>query len=465
MTGPLLFERVEVAGRPGQYVLVADGRVRSVSGTRPQGVQRATVVDGAGGALLTGLNDHHLHLFATAAATAPGAVSLDREDVRDAADVAATLRSAAAVAGPGGWVRATGYDDDRAGPLTAPVLDRMLGDLADRPVRVQHRSGHAWILNSAAMRLLGVAPPDGVLLDADDILRGTPGDGFPALAGLSRRLAAYGITGVTDAGVNNGPAELAELRRAAHAGELAQRCLVMGGPGLDGRRPTGRVTVGPRKIVLADHRLPALDELVGEIRAAGERGVAVHAVTLESLLLAVTAMSVAGGPDRTVRHRIEHGSVAPPPAVAAVARAGARVVTQPGFVPAHGDRYLRTVDPADLPWMYRLRGWLDAGVPVAAGSDAPYGPVDPWAVMRAAVGRRTGEGRPFGPGEALSPEEALCLFTAPLADPGGPTGSGPVPGDPADLCLLRVNWAQARRELTAGLVAATFVAGRSVRTD
>jgi predicted amidohydrolase YtcJ len=130
-------------------------------------------------------------------------------------------------------------------------------------------------------------------------------------------------------------------------------------------------------------------------------------------------------------------------------------------VAAHGDRYRRTVPPEDLPWMYRVRGWLDEGVAVAAGTDAPYGPADPWSVMRAAVERRTAAGAPFGPHEAVEPEEALGLFTSPLHAPGA-ARSAPEVGDAADLCLLTVGWARARRELSAELVAATFVAGRPV---
>jgi predicted amidohydrolase YtcJ len=296
-----------------------------------------------------------------------------------------------------------------------------------------------------------------VLFDGDEVLRDRLGGAFPDLRRLSRTLAGYGVTGVSDAGVHNGAAELAELRRAADAGELLQRCHVLGTAELDDAEPHDLVSVGPRKIVLADRALPALDDLIGEVRACGPRGAAIHAVTRESLLLATVALSTLGGRG----HRIEHASVAPPPAVALVADAGARVVTQPGFVARHGERYLRTVDADDLPWMYRVRGWLDAGVPLAAGSDAPYGPLDPWSVMRAATARRTDRGTPFGVDEAVGPGAALALFTSPLASPGT-RRPAPAVGDPADLCLLAVGWAEAARALSADLVAATIVAGRPV---
>ncbi len=79
--------------------------------------------------------------------------------------------------------------------------------------------------------------------------------------------------------------------------------------------------------------------------------------------------------------------------------------------------------------------------------------------MQAAVDRRTEDGHVVGAREALTPERALALFTtAPEAPGGAPRAL--VPGAAADLCLLDRPWRRARDELSRGLVAATFVAGR-----
>jgi len=99
-------------------------------------------IDGRGGALLPGLHDHHLHRRAMAAAR----VSVD---VRHGLD---GLRLA-----PGsGWIRGIGGHD-----LTRAQLDAVV---SDRPVRVQHRSGHAWVLNTAGLTALGLDTPDGLVL-------------------------------------------------------------------------------------------------------------------------------------------------------------------------------------------------------------------------------------------------------------------------------------------------------------
>ena len=119
------------------------------------------------------------------------------------------------------------------------------------------------------------------------------------------------------------------------------------------------------------------------------------------------------------------------------------MVTQPHFLAERGDDYLRDVEAGDLPWLYRARGWLEAGVRLAGGSDAPFGAPDPWRAIRAAVARPHARRRAARPSERLAPERALALFLAPLDDPGGPPRRVAV-GAPADLCLLDRPWRDAR---------------------
>lgn len=111
------------------------------------------------------------------------------------------------------------------------------------------------------------------------------------------------------------------------------------------------------------------------------------------------------------------------------------IVTQPNSILERGDRYLRDVDECDRPWLYRGRAFLTAGVPLAAGTDAPIGECDSWRAMQAAVSRRSVDGVLMDGAEALAPEQALALFLDPLPQPGG-APRRIHPGLAADLCLL-----------------------------
>ncbi|MCE3290528.1 MAG: Amidohydrolase 3, partial [Caulobacter sp.] len=188
-------------------------------------------------------------------------------------------------------------------------------------------------------------------------------------------------------------------------------------------------------------------------RAQG-RGIAVHCVTATELAFTLAAFEAFGS---WPGDRIEHGSVIPAAAIGALARLNLTVVTQPAFVGERGDRYLRTVDPSDQPDLYRCASLLEAGVRVAASSDAPYAGADPWAAMRAAVSRRTPAGHGLGEAERLSPARALDLFLGSFDDPGGPPRRLGL-GTPADLCLLTAPPAEA--PFAARPVAATVIGGR-----
>lgn len=262
--------------------------------------------DAAGRMAGPGFHDHHIPLLATAARMA--SVDLAGCITEDAA--IAALRSSASE--PNGWVRAIGYDERVAG---LPDRTRLDAWLPDNPLRVQDRTGGYWLLNSAGIAELGAPPfpscverdasgqPSGRIWRGDAWLRGRIGGAAPSLAALGAKLAARGVTGVTDAGASNGPAEAALL-----SGAIPQRLVLMGaetlaaGPGY---------TLGAVKLLLDENDLPPIAETATRIAAARSAGrsVAAHCVTLGELVFYLEALALAGG--AKPGDRIEHGGIIP----------------------------------------------------------------------------------------------------------------------------------------------------------
>lgn len=463
MTARLVLRDVEVEGRR-TTVVIDGGRVVAIDGCgeiRPGD----TVIDGAGGALLPGLHDHHLHLLAMAAARA--SVVVGPAVIHDLDGLRAALAGADATLPTGAWVRAVGYHESVAGELDRDRLDALL---PHRPVRVQHRSGACWIVNGEAANRLGLdaATEPGVERDAtgratgriygaDDWLGDRVPRAAPDVAAVLARLATFGITAVTDATPTERADELAVLARAIGGADAPVAVTVTGGPGLpDDASP--QLRRGPVKLVMADHALPGWDEVVAGFQVArrGERAVAVHCVTRAGLLLALAVWEEVGA---RPGDRIEHGAVIPVETVPRLAELGLTVVTQPHFVRERGDAYRRDVDPDDRPDLWRCGTLLAAGVPVGGSSDAPFGHDDPWAAMAAAVDRRTSDGPPLGPDEAIASAAALALYLAPIAHPGGPARRLTV-GAAADCCVLDRPLAAALADPAGVTVVATTVGGR-----
>jgi predicted amidohydrolase YtcJ len=447
-------------------VRVDDGRITAV-GTSAR-TDAEIVIDGEGGALVPGLWDHHVHLLSMAAARR--SVHLGPPEVTSADDLASALREADVELSPGTWLRGVGYHESVAGDIDRQALDRVV---ADRPVRVQHRSGAQWVLNSDAVRRLGLdregvdhpgverdaaGHATGRLFGADDLVRGglaIPDE--PGLAEIGARLARLGVIGVTDATPTTSTDTFGVLADAVRHRDLPVRVMVTGSPAIDPTAIPVELEQGPAKVIVADHDLPSLASLVDALRLARshDRAVALHCVTLEALLLSLAALDEVGTRDGD---RIEHGAVVPPDLAGRLAERGLIVVTQPNFVAERGDEYRAEVDRRDLPHLYPCASLLDAGVRVAGSTDAPFGGDDPWRAIAAAVDRRTRSGAVLGATERLSPARALALFQTDGSAPGGRLRQVAT-GAPADLCLLDAPLSVVLQAPSADHVAATIAAG------
>ncbi|QZS52802.1 amidohydrolase family protein [Rhodococcus opacus] len=460
----LLIRDAEVDGVPGVDVAITGGRITAV-GPNLVAPSTAAVIDADGGALIPGLHDHHLHLHAMAADAA--SVRCGPPHVRDAAALATALGKAAG--DDNGWVRGVGYIETVAGDLDADRLDRLH---SARPVRIQHRSGAMWILNAAAVaaaRLTDASHPGvergpdghptGRVWRADTWLRDRlPPSRPPRLDTVGAALTRFGVTGVTDATPDLSPQSQAAIAAAMSSGELPQRVHLLGAQPDESPFPTARLTIGPYKIVLADSGLPALDDLADRIREVHNQGraVAVHCVTREALLILLAVLDEVG---TLPGDRVEHGAIIPRETIDGLHRRGLTVVTQPGFLADRGDDYLRDVDERDLPDLYRCRSLINARVAVALSSDAPYGPLDPWAVIIAAVNRRAASGEIVGSSERITAAKALTRYLTPADKPGGTQRHIRV-GATADIVLLGAPLADILAAPSADAVHATLIGGR-----
>ena len=390
--------------------------------------------DAKGGALIPGLHDHHLHLNATAAAM--NSVRCGPPEVTSENDLNEALNR-----GGEGWLRGVGYHHSVAGEIDRDWLDK---NGPDRPIRIQHRGGRLWILNSLAMAELGLSEPnDGRWLDSDVKLRTK--SQFPNLTPLINRLLSYGITGVTEVTPSNGAVEYENYLQAAKPLRLS----------IMGRAELSSEQSKHLKLHYHDHNLPALEDLAGEIKHAHQAGrnVAAHCVTRAELMLTLAAIEMA---EPLYGDRIEHAAIADEAAIEWMKKLGVIVVTQPNFITEREATYVREVPQADHKNLWRLKAFQDAGLKLAAGSDAPFGDPNPWAAMAAAVRR------PMGfEDEAITPEEALAIYTKPASDAGAPSRKIEVDGT-ADICLLDKPWADARKSFLDVKVQATWIAGQLV---
>jgi predicted amidohydrolase YtcJ len=408
----------------------------------------AQVIDCTGRTVIPAFHDAHCHV--TAYAESLLNIDLSPASVRSVEDIVSVIKSAAATLPPGKWIRGTGYNEFYLAENRHPTLHDLDRATIDHPVKLAHRSGHAHVLNSAALRLAGITgqseePPGGMI--ERDLETGDPNGLFfgmgsslaekipavgaaeleAAVARAAETLLSLGITTVQDASPGNGPERWNSYLDWKRRGLFPLRTILMFGIEGTGRLPAGPprnedaigLFTGAVKIMLDEVRgslnpsQEELNRLIIEIQKSG-RQAALHAVEETTVDAAITALEYAAQrhPRKDCRHRLEHCSVCTPTAARRLFKLGAAVATNPAFIYYSGERYLSTVPQEQMNHLYAVKDMLKAGLMVAAGSDAPVSGPDPLKGIYAAVTRCAENGQRVAPSQAIPIMDALGLYTS-----------------------------------------------------
>ena len=466
-------------------VLITDGRIAQIAdGIRSN--SKEVSLDGRW--LIPGLWDEHVHFSQWALKTRRRDVST----ATSAREAALMTRDAIAAAGPLPV-------DDTGRPLTyvangfrdgiwpdAPNLADLDAAGNGVPIVLISFDLHSVWLNTAALEVFGHAGhPTGLLREVpaftiENVVNAVPDSVLdPMVHNAATDAAARGIVGIVDLEM---AWNLEHWQRRMAAGSTSLR-VEFGiytehidraiAEGLyTGQRVNELLTVGRHKIItdgsLGTRTAFCFDEYPGMAGQPDSRGVlvvppeqlvallarsaearlqaAVHAigdVANSHVLDAFEALGVTHG-------RIEHAQLVTDADVARFAALGVEASVQPEH--AMDDR-----DIAERFWpgrtanAFMLRSFVDAGVRLVMGSDAPVAPLDPWITLAAAVGR-TRDGRdPWHVEQAITPEQALAASTR----------TDVAVGEIADLAVVEADpLASPPETLRNQVVAGTLLGGR-----
>jgi predicted amidohydrolase YtcJ len=450
---------------PADALLVRNGRVAWI-GTQGDAPSADITFDLKGATVIPGLTDPHIHLFAIANARL--LVSVGQQHASSISDVLNRLVTRARTESKGGWIQATDFDENNLAEHRYPTRDEIDAVAPDHPVVIRRFCGHIAILNSAALRLLGIdegiSNPDGGVfgrfpdgrLDGSAIesaaemaFRAMPPTDRTVLADALRHTIdnclRMGMTAAVEAAVgftsgfdeefaiwqllrrnqSNLPMRLGFMLQLDPE-EAAERGLT---PSLDSDWQCATLKyfadgiVGGRTAAVSEaycdtatHGFFMRDE--GDLERVIVEGhregwqVAVHAVGDRAISHVIGAYEKAQQvtPRDDARHRIEHFFCPPVDGFERMKRLGGIIVMQPSFL----TRMRRSILNAFGERAHRNypgRSVIDAGVNYAGSSDAPTGLVSPWAGIADAVDRGAPGGDPIGPGEALTVRQAIWSYT------------------------------------------------------
>ncbi|MGH9347240.1 MAG: amidohydrolase [Vicinamibacterales bacterium] len=457
ITVDAVFSRVEAAAiRAGRFIAV--GRSADV---RKHGGRRTALIDLRGRTVVPGLADNHLH-------GAGGGPGVDLSRARSLAEVTAAIAHRVTQAAPGQIVVTN--RDWHEGQLKEQRLPlrRDLDAVSPRTPVVVVRGGHEYILNSAALQRWKIdertpEPPGGrISRYADGTLNGelvdraknlVPLDEIvpPLLSPRTRdaritdkvaeydRLHAAGLTSVRHPGISLEEYRL--LLEMKQRGLLTMRVRVLLTPtalsglqqgegdewlridgvklGVDGgfeggwMREAYEEPYGEGGTYRGLQTLP-LDSFTAQVRALHRDGwrVFTHAVGDAAIDQVLTAYEAADAdkPISGQRWGIEHAFIARPDHLPRMTRLGLAVAAQhhlylaaPSLVKYWGAARAARTTP--------MRMFIDAGLPVSSGTDAPVVPYPPLWTIYHFVTRGTISAGVLDAGQGITRAEALRAST------------------------------------------------------
>lgn len=455
-----------------------------------------TAVDLQGRRVLPGLIDSHMHAIMLAnccrqISALPPKINSIKELIEEIAHTRA-LQTADA------WIQGWGYDEGKLKEqrsLTRYDLDQGASDV---PVMVLRTCGHVCVVNSKALEMAGITSstedpeggkigrdengqPNGILYEnartlVTDLLPTlTVDDLADNLTALNHILLSQGLTAVTDMGeffpydyeeifkqaIKKGykiktavyymwdeVKEKKDFRISKEEQDAARPLRIAGVKLIGDGSVSGRTAWCDQPYVGSEEfGLPVCTEedMQAALHFAKENQcqLSIHAMGGKTIKRALD-LTVGEKPwllDERPSVRIEHVTMPRKADIKRAAEAGIVFVTQPIFLYAEIESYLKNLGEERTKETYPIADWLEEGVRFCFSSDAPATswatPSDPFTCIKGAVTRCAYDGTECGKRHRVDVETALRLYTSQAAPITGFSNAGMLkPGKDADFIVL-----------------------------
>jgi predicted amidohydrolase YtcJ len=462
--------------------------------------------------IFPGINDAHVHLGPAGRTK----LNVDLTGVKSLAEMLAKIQKFANAAPPGHWLTGGNWDHTLWVKKVLPTREDLDSVTGDDPTFLDRIDGHIAIANTAALKAAGITgktvPPQGGAIDLDangqptGILResaqGLVYKVIPPPSLAERRKGdelaiadalAHGVTSVQDFSdwqdfliyeqlekegklhlritewlpFKDPLPELLKMRAhhdakdpMLHTGFL--KGFMDGSLGSRTAAMKAQYSDDPGNTGLPQYTQAQLNRMAVERAKAGFQ-LGFHAIGDKAAEMALEAYSQPGV-SRTARNRIEHAQVVDPADIKRFKELGVIASMQPSHVLTDMNWAEARLGPKRAAYSYAWRAFLDAGVPLAFGTDYPVEPITPFRGLYAAVTRMNEAGtKTYYPENKITRGQALYAYTqgSAYAEFAEKSKGKLVPGYDADFILVdRDLYKIAAPAILETNVLETFVSGK-----
>ncbi len=430
-------------------------------------------VDGQGMTIIPGVNDAHCHPVSYAITKMQIDCSPASVDSIDGIKSAIRERAFETSA----WLRGAMYNETHLKEKRHPTRQDLDEAISDRPAILVHYSGASCVLNTEALKRIGITretaaampgigidpatgEPNGQIYGMNDLVR----KGVPPLTneelmeGFRLAAANYwsnGITSIQDTGWDNGLGHWRTYQSVQSIQGLFpfRVTMLLGYDALEAAEEAGlTMDCGNHLLRIGGVKI-ALDESTGcdtppqeAVNSAALNTIrlgyraAFHVSNIYQLESAAIALKQAlrAHPIPVLRHRLEHCLLCTPDHLSALEALPLMIVTQPTIMYFQGREFFETIPSDSLNCIMPLASFTKTGIPCAFSSDSPLMPVNPLLGIYEAVTRKELWGTEIAANEAVSPLAALKMYTRMGAYASGEEAvkGAIIPGQLADFVVL-----------------------------
>jgi predicted amidohydrolase YtcJ len=469
-------------------LLVEDGRIVAIGAEAVEAGGPA--VDLPGEVVMPGLHDAHIHTEWVARDLS----AVDLREARSLQEALALIRAHEPTIPEGEWLHSGRWNHNRWDVPVQPDRHSLDTVSAGRIAALSSVDGHTVWANSLALQRAGITrdtpdpvggeivrdsdgEPTGILRESAqgllDVIPQSLSPLRPWLEQNQERLLSVGLTSITDIDGEDVRAAYAAMHADGALRIRVNKCTR--DPDLELAIAEGRrsgqgddlLRVGPVKFfsdgALGSHTAHMTEPFIGHdgcgiaampyevllertlmaVRAGLD--VCTHAIGDEANRLVLDAFDAVRAEGHDGLLRIEHAQHVRPVDLPRFRALGVIASMQPSHCTADLELADAIIGPRRLA-SYAWRSFLDAGVRLAFGSDAPVEDPNPFYGLHAAVTRQRADGHPIGgwrPEERITLDEAVHAHTVGSHEAVGRTDVGRlVPGQLADLVAVdRDLWA------------------------
>ena len=268
------------------------------------------------------------------------------------------------------------------------------------PLIMKHRTGHLMFLNSLGFKNLKININDYKFpVDSQKIHQKTSyqeqSNFKDNVKKYNKMLIKYGYTTIVDAGVNNDISKFNTYKNLIKENLINLNiCYMLGNEKVEqfqGIKSNEKLYIGPTKFIFPEEiSMNEIETILKNHMTISKNDLAFHAISSDMIFKILHTLFEKLNKFLGSRLiRLEHATEFFPNTFKAYNDKKLHLIFNPNFIYDHGDFYIQNQDDFDIDSIFNLNDSYKYKFNIGAGTDSPFGSIDPINIINSSINRTT----------------------------------------------------------------------------